>query len=66
MSGKERAGVLKLAASLRSAELANLEREIRRVEPTCDRFHLDVADGHYTKALRLGPLPRRLPLIAGQ
>lgn len=47
--------MLKLAASLWSADLANLAAEIRRVEPYCDRFHLDVADGHYVKALLFFP-----------
>jgi len=47
--------MLKLAASLWSADLANLAAEIRRIEPYCDRFHFDVADGHYVKALLFFP-----------
>jgi ribulose-phosphate 3-epimerase len=35
--------------------LANLASEIRRVEPYSERFHLDVADGHYVKNLLFFP-----------
>jgi ribulose-phosphate 3-epimerase len=47
--------MLKCSTSLWSADLANLEREISRVEPYSDRFHLDVADGHYVKTLLFFP-----------
>jgi ribulose-phosphate 3-epimerase len=47
--------VLKCAASLWSADLANLAAEIKRIEPFCERFHLDVADGHYVKNLLFFP-----------
>src|SRR5712692_11579151 len=47
--------MLKCAASLWSAELANLASEIKRVEPYSERFHLDVADGHYVKTLLFFP-----------
>jgi len=47
--------VLKCAASLWSADLANLAAEIKRVELFCERFHLDVADGHYVKNLLFFP-----------
>jgi ribulose-phosphate 3-epimerase len=36
---------LKISASLWSADLANLESEIRRVDPYVDSYHIDVADG---------------------
>ena len=36
-----------LDLSLWSADLANLERDIRRLEPFADSFHLDAADGHF-------------------
>jgi ribulose-phosphate 3-epimerase len=38
-----------------SADLANLESEIRRLEPLADSFHLDAADGHYVPALLFFP-----------
>ena len=36
---------LKASVSLWSADLLNLEREIRRVDPYADLYHIDVADG---------------------
>lgn len=47
--------MLKCAASLWSADLANLAAEIRRVEPYTDRFHIDVADGQYVNTLLFFP-----------
>jgi ribulose-phosphate 3-epimerase len=38
-----------------SADLTNLESEIRRVEPHSERFHLDVADGHYVPTMLFFP-----------
>ena len=47
--------MLKCSTSLWSADLANLAAEIRRVEPFSERFHLDVADGHYVPNLLFFP-----------
>jgi ribulose-phosphate 3-epimerase len=47
--------MLKCSTSLWSADLANLASEIRRVEPHSERFHLDVADGHYVPTLLFFP-----------
>src|SRR3954463_11585277 len=47
--------MLRCSTSLWSADLANLESEIRRVEPYTERFHLDVADGHYVANLLFFP-----------
>src|SRR2546423_7567711 len=47
--------MLKCSTSLWSADLSNLESEIKRVEPYSERFHLDVADGHYIKNLLFFP-----------
>jgi ribulose-phosphate 3-epimerase len=47
--------MLKCSTSLWSADLSNLAAEIRRVEPYSERFHLDVADGHYVKNLLFFP-----------
>jgi ribulose-phosphate 3-epimerase len=47
--------MLKCSTSLWSADLANLEAEMRRVEPHSERFHLDVADGHYVKNMLFFP-----------
>jgi ribulose-phosphate 3-epimerase len=46
---------MKCATSLWSADLANLAAEIRRVEAYSERFHLDVADGHYVPTLLFFP-----------
>lgn len=47
--------MLKCSTSLWSADLANLAAEIRRVEPHSERFHLDVADGHYVNTMLFFP-----------
>jgi len=47
--------MLKCSTSLWSADLANLAADMKRVEPYSDRFHLDVADGHYTKTMLFFP-----------
>src|SRR5205823_7107851 len=47
--------MLKCSTSLWSADLANLASEIQRVTPYSERFHLDVADGHYVKNLLFFP-----------
>jgi ribulose-phosphate 3-epimerase len=47
--------MLKCSASLWSADLSNLGAEVRRVEPYAERFHLDVADGHYVPSLLFFP-----------
>jgi ribulose-phosphate 3-epimerase len=47
--------MLKCSTSLWSADLANLAAETRRVEPYSERFHLDVADGHYVPTLLFFP-----------
>src|SRR6476620_10579671 len=47
--------MLKCSTSLWSADLANLGSEIQRVTPYSERFHLDVADGHYVANLLFFP-----------
>ena len=47
--------MLKCATSLWSADLANLASDMCRVEPYSDRFHIDVADGHYVPQLLFFP-----------
>jgi len=47
--------MLRCSTSLWSADLANLAAEIRRVDPHSERFHLDVADGHYVPNLLFFP-----------
>ena len=45
----------KCSTSLWSADLANLAADMKCVEPYSERFHLDVADGHYTKTMLFFP-----------
>ena len=47
--------MLKCSASLWSADLSNLGAEIRRVDPYTERYHLDVADGHYVPSMLFFP-----------
>ena len=47
--------MVKCSTSLWSADLTNLAAEMKRVEPHSERFHLDVADGHYVKNLLFFP-----------
>jgi ribulose-phosphate 3-epimerase len=47
--------MLKCSTSLWSADLANLAAEIKRVDPFSERFHLDVADGHYVPSMLFFP-----------
>jgi ribulose-phosphate 3-epimerase len=47
--------MLKCSTSLWSADLANLAAEIRRVDAFTERYHLDVADGHYVPNLLFFP-----------
>lgn len=57
---------LLLDISLWSADLANLESEIRRLEPFADSFHFDAADGHFVPSLLFFPdlIARLRPLTA--
>jgi ribulose-phosphate 3-epimerase len=47
--------MVKCSTSLWSADLGNLGSEIRRIEPFTERFHIDVADGHYVHNLLFFP-----------
>lgn len=47
--------MLKCPTSLWSADLGNLAAEMKRIEPFSERWHLDVADGHYVKNLLFFP-----------
>lgn len=47
--------MLNCSTSLWSADLTNLAADMRRIEPLTERWHLDVADGHYVKNLLFFP-----------
>ena len=57
--------MVKCSTSLWSADLGNLAAELRRVEPFSERFHLDVADGHYVPNMLFFPdlLKNRVPRV---
>lgn len=41
--------------SLMSADLLNLEKVIKTLEPHCDGFHIDIMDNHFVPNLTWGP-----------
>jgi len=45
----------KIFPSLISADLMNLEKEVKRLAPYCEGFHLDVMDNHFVPNLTIGP-----------
>lgn len=47
--------MLKCSTSLWSADLTNLGADMARVAPFSERFHIDVADGHYVPTLLFFP-----------
>lgn len=41
--------------SLMAADLVNLETVIKKFEPHCDGFHIDIMDNHFVPNLTWGP-----------
>ena len=47
--------MIKIFPSILSANILNIEEEIRKLEPYCDGFHLDVMDFHFVPNMTFGP-----------
>lgn len=47
--------MLHLYPSLAAGNLTNIEKDVRRLEPYCTGFHLDVMDFHFVPNLTFGP-----------
>lgn len=47
--------MIKIFPSLMSANILDLKEEIKKLEPYCDGFHLDIMDFHFVPNLTFGP-----------
>ncbi|MBM7644313.1 ribulose-phosphate 3-epimerase [Scopulibacillus daqui] len=46
---------MRIAPSILAADFANLENEVKDVEPYVDLLHIDVMDGHFVPNITMGP-----------
>lgn len=53
-------GKIKISPSLLSVDIGNIERDIKKLEPVTDLFHVDVMDGHFVPNLSFG-----VPVVKG-
>ncbi len=53
-------GKIKISPSLLSVDMANIERDLKKLEPVTDYFHVDVMDGHFVPNLGFG-----VPMVKG-
>lgn len=48
--------MIKIFPSMMASNILNLESEIKKLEPYCDGFHLDIMDFHFVENLTFGPM----------
>lgn len=46
--------MIKIYPSLMAADLLNIKQDIKRVEPFCDGFHIDIMDNHFVPNITFG------------
>ncbi len=57
---------VKTVPSILSADFANLEKDIKRIEGVCESIHIDIMDGHYVPNLSIGvPVVKSLRKVTG-
>ena len=57
---------VKTVPSILSADFANLERDLKRIESECESVHIDIMDGHYVSNLSIGvPVVKSIRKVTG-
>ena len=57
---------VKTVPSILSADFANLERDIKKIESECEAIHIDIMDGHYVPNLSIGvPVVKSIRKVTG-
>ena len=57
---------VKTVPSILSADFANLERDLKKIESECESVHIDIMDGHYVPNLSIGvPVVKSIRKVTG-